>query len=395
MAHAIDTICIHAGHAANPTSAVTTPVFQTSTYAFDSPEGLSDANQAMAPVNFYGRYSSPNLAELGQLIAALEGGAAAQLVASGMAAASLVLLTHARTGAHMVAQRCVYPTVAKLFGEVLPRLGVDVTIVDQSDLDEVERAIRRDTCLVYVETPCNPTLALADLAAIAQLARAKTDRCVLVCDSTFATPFNQKPLALGFDLVLHSATKFLSGHSDAVAGVVVGRSASLVEALWPMYIALGAVLHAQEACLVLRGLRTFALRMRAHNANALRVAQFLETHAAVARVWYPGLASHPQHELALRQMQGGFGGMVAFDLKGGKAAGFRLLSAIKNTVLTLAVSLGGCHTLVTHPASTTAVLLTSEELQLSGILPGLVRLSVGIEDAGDLIADLARALASI
>lgn len=394
MSHAIDTICIHAGHAANPTTAVTTPVFQTSTYHFDSPESLSAANQATAPTNFYGRYSSPNLSELSQVVAALEGGAAAQLVASGMAASSLILLTHARVGAHMVAQRCVYPTVAKLFSEVLPRLGVEVTIVDQTDLSAVERAIRSDTCLLYVETPCNPTLALADLAAIAQLARSKADRCLLVCDSTFATPFNQKPLALGFDLVMHSATKYLAGHSDAVAGVVVGRTVELIEQLWPLYIALGAVLHAQEACLVLRGLRTFALRMRQHNANALRVAQFLEGHAAVARVWYPGLASHPQHELALRQMQGGFGGMVAFDLKGGKEAGFALLSAIKGTVLTLAVSLGGCHTLLTHPASTTAVLLSKEELELSGILPGLVRLSVGIEDAGDIIADLARALAA-
>jgi methionine-gamma-lyase len=392
--HRIDTIVVHAGADANPTSAVTTPVFQTSTYSFDSPEALSAANQAVSPINFYGRYSSPNLLEVELVIAKLEGAASARVVGSGMAASSLLLLTHAKAGGHMVAQRTVYPTVAHLFKEVLPRLGVEVTIVNQTDLGEFERAIRADTALVYVETPANPTLALTDLDGVAKLTRAQAPGAVCVCDSTFASPFNAKPLQHGFDYVMHSATKYLGGHSDLVAGVVAARSVELIDKLWPMYIALGAVLHPQEAFLLCRGIKTFGLRMRAHNANALKIAAFLETHAKVARVFYPGLPSHPQHDLARRQMPGGFGGMVAFDLRGGRDAGFRFLSAVKGT-LTLAVSLGGVHTLVTHPASTTAVHLSEDELHKSGILPGLVRLSVGTEDADDLLADLQRALDGI
>jgi cystathionine beta-lyase/cystathionine gamma-synthase len=388
----VDSICVHAGSQAHSaTSAICGPIFQSSTFAFATPAAISLANQTPGVSNFYGRYGTPNSDEAQLALTALElGGRAAQVVGSGMAAASLVVLAHAKAGVHMVVQRTVYPTVAKLFADVLPRFGVAVDVVDRADdIDAFRRALRPDTALLYVETPANPTLALTDLAALVPLA---PPNCVKVADSTFGTPFNQHPLALGFDYVIHSATKYLAGHSDVVAGAVVASSRELIDRLWPMHITLGAVLHPQEAFLLCRGLKTFALRMRQHNENALRVATFLETQrATVARVFYPGLPSHAQHELARRQMPSGCGGMVAFELVGGRDAGFRLLAAVRGT-LTLAVSLGGVHTLITHPASTTASYLSDEELARSGIAPGLVRLSVGIEDVRDIIADLQHAL---
>ena len=321
------------------------------------------------------------------MLALEPGGEAALVVASGMAAVSLVLLTFLRQGDHVVAQQTLYPTTTKLLARKLADFGITATLVDQTDTAAFAAAIQPNTRLIYVESPANPTLALTDLAAVAALGRAQG--VLTVADNTFATPYNQRPLALGIDLTLHSATKYLGGHSDVVAGVVMGRQAH-ISRLWQTHVLLGGVLHPFEAWLLQRGLQTFGLRMAAHNANGLAVARFLAGHPAVREVYYPGLASHPQHALARQQMPGGFGGMVCFDLVGGRPAGEALLRRLK--LISLAVSLGGTHSLITHPASTISAVQTAEEMAASGTRPGLVRLSVGLEDVDDIVADLAQGL---
>jgi methionine-gamma-lyase len=366
---------------------VAPPIYQSATYSFTDPADIAGAMVAQAHPQFYGRYASPNTKHVEAMVAGLEGAEAALAVASGMAAVSLVLLTFLRSGDHLVAQTALYPTTNKLITQKLPTLGISYTLVDQTDPAAFAAAVKPETRLIYVESPANPTLALTDLTAAAALARQRG--ILTVADNTFASPFNQRPLELGVDLVLHSATKYLGGHSDIVAGVVVGREA-LITRLWQQHTMLGAVLHPMEAWLLQRGLQTFPLRMALHNQNALAVAGFLERHPAVREVYYPGLASQPQYELACRQMPGGFGGMVCFDLRGGRDTGLALLKRLR--LIHLAVSLGGTHSLITHPASTVSVVQSEEAISASGVQPGLVRLSVGLEDAADLIADLRQAL---
>lgn len=345
---------------------------------------------AEANPQFYGRYATPNTKQVEAIVSRLEGGEAALAVASGMAAVSLVLLSFVAQGDHVVAQSTLYPTTHKLIGHKLAQMGVEATFVDQTDTAAFAEAIRPNTRLIYVESPANPTLNLTDLAQIVALGK---ERGILtVVDNTFATPYNQRPLEMGFDIVLHSATKYLGGHSDVVAGVVVCNEAHR-STLWHNHVMLGAVLHPMEAWLLQRGLQTFNVRMARHNENALQVARFLEQHPAVREVYYPGLESHPQHALAQEQMPGGYGGMVCFDLKGGREAGYRLLKALN--LITLAVSLGGTHSLITHPASTISAVQSEEEIAASGVMPGLVRLSVGLEESADLIADLDQALSGV
>ncbi len=381
------TEAIHSGDEANPSTAVVSPVYQSATYRFASPAAIAEAMQTEGHPQFYGRYANPNSKQVEATVARLEQGEAALAVASGMAAVTLVLLTFLKNGDHLVAQKTLYPTTYKLMAHKLAELGIAVTFVEQTDTAAFAQAIRPNTRLIYVESPANPTLTLTDLAGVAAIAR---ERSILtVADNTFATPYNQRPLTLGFDLVLHSATKYLAGHSDVVAGVVVGSQAHTGQ-LWQTHVLFGGVLHPQEAWLLERGLKTFPLRMAAHNANGLAVAEFLAGHTAVREVYYPGLPSHPQHDLARQQMSGGFGGMVCFDLKGGREAGYQLLQRLK--LVTLAVSLGGVHSLITHPASTISAVQSDAEIAASGVQPGLVRLSVGLEDVADIIADLAQAL---
>jgi cystathionine beta-lyase/cystathionine gamma-synthase len=378
---------IHDAAAHNPSPAIASPIYQSATFQFDSPEAITAAMQAEAHPQFYGRYATPNTKQVEATVAQLEGAEAAIAVASGMAAVTLVLFTFLQRGDHIVAQTSHYPTTSKLIQHKLPAMGVETTLVDQVDTDGIAAAIRPDTRMIYCESPANPTLSLTDLKAIGELARAHG--LLAVADNTFATPFNQRPLSLGINLVLHSATKFLGGHSDVVAGVVAG-SAAHVSRMWETHVMLGAVLHPMEAWLLQRGLQTFGLRMARHNENAMAVANFLAGHPAVATVYYPGLSSHPQHQLARRQMPGGFSGMITFDLKGGRQAGYDLLQRLR--LIALAVSLGGAHSLITHPASTLSLVQSDEEIVRSGVQPGLVRLSVGLEDAEDLIADLEQAL---
>lgn len=382
------TALIHGGAAHNPSSGVASPIYQSATFKFEDPAGIAAAMVAQAHPEFYGRYGTPNVKQVEAIIAQLEGGEGAVAVSSGMAAVSLVLHTFLQAGDHVVAQKTLYPTTHKLISHKLPTFGIEATLVEQTDTAAFAAAIRPNTRLIYVESPANPTLALTDLVAVAELAQSRG--ILTVIDNTFASPYNQQPLALGFDLVLHSATKYLAGHSDVVAGVVVGR-ADHIGRLWAEHVMMGGVLHPFEAWLLQRGLQTFGLRMARHNDNGLAVAQFLGQHPAVQTVYYPGLPNHPQHDLAKRQMVGGFGGMVCFDLRGGLPAGYNLLKKLQ--LITLAVSLGGTHSLITHPASTISQAMSSEEeIIASGVRPGLVRLSVGLEDAADLIADLEQAL---
>ncbi|MDT8304655.1 MAG: aminotransferase class I/II-fold pyridoxal phosphate-dependent enzyme [Anaerolineae bacterium] len=382
-----NTHLIHDGNRHNPSPAVASPIYQSATFQFDSPEAIAAAMVAEAHPQFYGRYGTPNTKQVEATVAGLEAAEAALAVASGMAAVSLVLLTFLQHGDHIIAQKTLYPTTSKLIHHKLPTLGIEATLVDQQDTAAFAAAIRPETRLIYMESPANPTLSLTDLGAVAAIAR--EHRLISVVDNTFATPYNQQPLTLGIDLVLHSATKYLGGHSDLVAGVVAGRTHH-VSRLWENHVMFGGVLHPMEAWLLQRGLQTFGLRMRRHNDNALTVARFLARHPAIATVYYPGLSSHSQHTLARQQMPGGFGGMITFDLKGGRQAGYQLLQRLQ--LITLAVSLGGTHSLITHPASTVSMVQSDEEIAQSGVQPGLVRLSVGLEDADDIVADLEQAL---
>jgi methionine-gamma-lyase len=384
----LQTTLIHAGDEHNPSTAVASPIYQSATFSFADPAEIAEAMVAEAHPQFYGRYATPNSHQVAATVAALEGGEAATPVASGMAAVSLILLGLLQSGDHVIAQKTLYPTTYKLIADKLPSLGIQSTLVDQTDVDAFAGAIRPNTRLIYLESPANPTLSLTDLTAVAAIARAHN--ALTVVDNTFATPYNQRPLALGCDIVLHSATKYLAGHSDVVAGVVVS-TAAIITQLWRQHIMFGAVLHPFEAWLLERGLKTFALRMAQHNANAQAVAEFLAGHTAVAEVYYPGLPHFPQSDLARRQMTGGFSGMVSFDLGGGRAAGYRLLQRIR--LIKQAVSLGGVHSLLTHPASTISAVQNETEISASGVQPGLVRMSVGLEDAADIMADLDQALA--
>ncbi len=374
---------------------VTPPIYQSSTYILPTPELGAEIAASWHPQRFYTRYGSRNVAQVEALVAELEGAESAVAVASGMAAIAAAILAHVRAGDHVVAQTAHYTAALSLFAEWLPRQGIEVTQVAQTDLDAFAQAIGPKTCLVYTETPTNPTMALTDLEAVSALARAQG--AIVVTDSTFASSFNQLPLTLGVDLVVHSATKYLNGHSDVTAGIVAGPR-KLIEPIWEYARVHGPVLHPMEAWLLGRGLKTYALRMRQHNQSGVLVAEALAKASGVARVHYPGLASHPQHELARRQMPGGFGGMLSFEVVGSTAEQRfkRAQMVLRNVRLcTSAVSLGGAETLITHPASMIFSHQSPEQLAAAGVEPGLLRLSVGLEHHQDIVDDLTSALSGI
>ncbi len=383
----LQTRMIHGARADNPTPAVTPPIYQTSTYLLATPEEGAVLASSTAPAMFYGRDGSPNTKQVEALLADLEGSEAALAVGSGMAAITLAVTSNVRAGDHVVAQHTHYTSALTLLRQTLPGYGVEVTLVDQRDPAAFAAAMRPNTKVVYTESPTNPTMDLTDLAATARIAHA--GGALAITDNTFASAYNQRPLDLGYDLVVHSATKYLNGHADVMAGVICS-SRERIAAAWDQMIVYGPVLQPFEAWLLRRGLQTYPMRMAIHNRNGLAVAQFLETHPAVARVYYPGLPSHPQHELARQQMPGGFGGMLAFELQGGYEAAYRAIG--RTRVCLLAVSLGGIETLITHPASMIHTHQTDDERATAGISPGLIRLSVGVEDVTDIIADLDQAL---
>ncbi|MGH8638066.1 MAG: trans-sulfuration enzyme family protein [Burkholderiales bacterium] len=380
------TLLVHADADIDPDSSIAPPIYPSVTYRADSADEFrAMATEARHP-RFYARYGSPTHARVEKLVSELEGAEAALVFASGMAAISSAVLSQLEAGDHVVAQRSHYMGTTQLVGSVLARFGVESTIVEQTDTGAFESALRPETRLVLLESPSNPLLQLTDLAAVAAIARRRG--IPTLADNTFATPINQRPLALGVDLVVHSATKFLGGHHDLLAGVVAGSRAA-VERAWEMSIVLGGNLGAFEAWLLLRGLRTLGIRVERQNASAQAVAEFLERHPAVASVHYPGLPSHPQHALARSQMRG-YGGVLSVVLREGAAAAQRFMQHTK--LFAQAVSLGGIESLAMHAATTWSGTLGEEQMRASGVDPGLVRLSVGLEDASDLIADLDQAL---
>jgi cystathionine beta-lyase/cystathionine gamma-synthase len=383
----MQTRLIHSPQIANDTTAVSPPIFQTSTYLVRTPEEGAELAEQIAPAMFYTRYGSPNTKQVEVLLADLEGSEAALAIGSGMAAIATAILANVRMGDHVIAQHTHYTATMSLLAHTLPGYGIEVTQVDQRDPEAFAQAVRPNTKIVYTESPTNPTMDLTDLRATAEIAHAAG--ALAITDNTFASPYNQRPLELGYDLVVHSATKYLNGHADVTAGAIIG-SKVLIDSGWEYARVHGPVLHPFEAWLLRRGLQTFGLRMAAHNSNALAVAQFLEGHPAVKRVFYPGLMSHPQHELAYHQMVGGFGGMLSFEMKGGYDAAYQVVS--KTTLCVLAVSLGGVETLIAHPASMIHTRQTDEERRTAGISPGLLRLSVGVENVEDIVEDLEQAL---
>ena len=374
-------------------SAIVPPIVYSATFAAADAQDFAEMASQPRHSRYYTRYGNPLHEQVAAQIVALEGGTAgahdALVTASGMGAISLVLLGLLKAGEHVIAQTNHYMGSAKHFSELLPRFGVRCSLVDQTDLGAWERAFEPATRLVMTETPVNPTCALTDLVAVAALARARG--ALSVCDNTFASPINQQPLALGIDVVVHSATKYLGGHHDITAGAVLARK-DLIDELWQTQICLGATLSPMDAWLLLRGMRTLALRVRQHNASALALARWLEQQPQVERVFHPGLASHPQHALAKAQMQG-FGGVMNIAIKGGYNAASRFVHALK--LPRQAVSLGGVESLVVHAAAMWAGTMNDAQMGVAGIAPNGVRLSVGIEGVEDLQADLAQALAAV
>ena len=383
----ISTKVVHAGeHPDDATGAIIPPIYQTSTFAFKSAEHGARLFSGDEVGYVYTRLSNPTTRVLEEKLAFLEGGEDALVTASGMAAVSTVASSILRQGDHLVSARVVYSATYALFEEIVPRMGVSVSFVDGSSLRELRAEVRQNTKMIFIETPGNPTLDIIDIGAVAEVAREVG--AVLVVDNTFATFYNQRPLELGADAVIHSATKYIGGHSDVVAGAIVG-SKDLVAAARGILKLVGACLGPFDAWLLIRGLKTLSLRVARQNETAQKVAEFLQRRPEVVRVFYPGLADHPGHDIARRQMSG-FGGVLSFELKGGVEAGRQLMNSVQ--LCTLAVSLGGVETLIEHPASMTHAKVPRAAREKAGITDGLVRLAVGVEDAEDIIEDLAQAL---
>ncbi len=375
------TRAIHTGQEPDAeTGAVTVPIYATSTYV-QQEIGKHKGYE-------YARVSNPTRDRLEKNLASLEGGVASRVFASGMAGIN-ALCTMYRSGDHVVCGDNLYGGVPRLFNQVLAGYGFEFTYVDTSDARNVERAIRKSTRMVYVETPTNPLMAISDLAAISKICRSKN--VDLVVDNTFMSPYFQQPIALGADMVVHSTTKFLNGHSDGLGGVVVCTKPEQSEQLGFVQKAAGAILSPFECWLVLRGVKTLAVRMEQHDRSGRAVAEFLSKHKKVKKVFYPGLADHPQHALAKTQMSG-FGSMITFET-GSLANANKMLRKVE--VCSLGESLGGVETLISHPATMTHAALGEEGRKAIGITDGMVRISVGIEDIDDLIADLDQALAAI
>ncbi len=384
-----ETRAIHADKYVGETASLAPPIFQTSTFVSHSAEEFMEMATEPQHPRFYARYGNPTHEHVQAVIAALEGGEKALLTGSGMGAMSTMAFALLEAGAHVVAQKVHYGGTIGLFEKLMSKYGVETTFVDQTDVGAFEAAIRPNTKLIMVETPTNPLMLLTDIQAVAALA--KTRGIVTIADNTFATPINQRPLDYGIDLVYHSATKYLGGHHDLIAGVIVG-SAEMIERVWRTSLTIGAALNAFDSWLLLRGLRTLRLRVEKHNENALIIARALAGHPKVKTVYYPGLEDHPQYELAKAQMAG-FTGMLSFELHGGYAVAGEFLSKLQ--LIDCAASLGGIHTIAVQPAAMLAATLTEEQFLERGVPPNLIRLSVGIEHPDDLQRDLFQALDQI
>jgi len=397
----IETLCIHGGHSADAHRAHLTPLYASSTYTFDSVEQGVDIFLGKEPGYIYGRFGNPTITETEQKIALLEAFGLkdangeelklyAILHASGMAAITTMLLSNLKSGDKIITHPSLYGGTQEMIDKVLPGLGIGTIIVDMHNEDEVCSAIAadRNIKMMYLETPANPTLQCVDLKKLSAIG--KENNLIVCADNTFCTPLLQQPFAYDVDFVIHSTTKFLNGHGTAIGGILLGRDADRMNTdVKKMHRLLGANSNAFDAFLLTNGLRTLSLRMERHCSNAMKVAQFLSTHPKIETVNYPGLPTHPHHAIAKSQMKD-FGSLMSIELKGGFAAAASFMNKLK--VCTNAVSLGTCDTLVSHPASTTHVGVSPELRRSSGISDGLIRMSIGLETATDIIADLEQAL---
>ena len=390
--YGLGTTAIHAGTLKNLYGTLAMPIYQTSTFIFDSAEQGGRRFALEEAGYIYTRLGNPTTTVLENKIAALEEGEAAVATSSGMGAISSTLWTVLKAGDHVVTDKTLYGCTFALMCHGLTRFGIEVTFVDTSNLDEVKNAMKKNTRVVYLETPANPNLKIVDLEALSKLAHTNPNTLVIV-DNTFATPYMQKPLKLGADIVVHSVTKYINGHGDVIAGLVITNK-ELADQI--RFVGLkdmtGAVLGPQDAYYIIRGMKTFEIRMERHCKNAKKVVEFLNKHPKIEKVYYPGLETHPGHEIAKKQMKD-FGAMISFELKGGFEAGKTLLNNLK--LCSLAVSLGDTETLIQHPASMTHSPYTKEEREAAGITDGLVRLSVGLENVEDIIEDLEQGLEKI
>ena len=385
----LGTTAIHAGTLKNLYGTLAMPIYQTSTFIFDSAEQGGRRFALEEAGYIYTRLGNPTTTVLENKIAALEEGEAAVATSSGMGAISSTLWTVLKAGDHIVTDKTLYGCTFALMNHGLTKFGVEVTFVDTSNLDEVKKAMKKNTRVVYLETPANPNLKIVDLEALSKIAHTNPNTLVIV-DNTFATPYMQKPLKLGADIVVHSVTKYINGHGDVIAGLVITNK-ELADQI--RFVGLkdmtGAVIGPQEAYYIIRGMKTFEIRMERHCKNARAVVDFLNKHPKIEKVYYPGLETHPGYEIAKKQMKD-FGAMISFELKGGFEAGKALLNNL--SLCSLAVSLGDTETLIQHPASMTHSPYTKEEREAAGITDGLVRLSVGLENVEDIIADLEQGL---
>ncbi len=381
------TLACRAGYAPTAEMEHSEAIFATSSFCFNSAQEAAERFAAGAEYNVYSRYSNPTVRAFEQRLAALEGGEAAIAMASGMGAILAACLGLLSSSDHIVCSHSVFGTTLGLFQQFLPRFGISTTFVAQTDVDAWASAITPRTRVLFLETPSNPLTELADLSALAELAH--QHGCLLIVDNCFCTPALQRPLAYGADVVIHSATKYLDGQGRCIGGAIVANAALVEEKFFPVLRVAGPSMSPFNAWVFHKGLETLELRMREHSRNADAIAQWLTANDAVPRVFYPGLTSHPQHELAQRQ-QSGFGGVLAFELGGGRAAAWALIDALE--LFSITGNLGDTRSIVTHPATTTHARLSETEKNRIGISEGLIRLSVGLESSRDLIADLEQAL---
>jgi len=387
---AFETRAVRAGQQRTHEGEHAEAIFLTSSYVFANAAEAAARFSGEQPGNIYSRFTNPTVRTFEQRLATLEGGTCCVATASGMAAILSTCAGLLKSGDHIVSSRSIFGTTTVLFTTYLAKFGVETTFVPLADLDAWEAAIRPETRLLFVETPSNPLTELADIRRLAELAH--TRGCLLAVDNCFCTPALQRPLELGADIVIHSATKYLDGQGRCIGGAVVGDTERVGKDVYGFLRTAGPTMSPFNAWVFLKGLETLTLRMKAHSDSALELARWLEQQPAVARVYHPGLESHPQHELAIRQQQG-FGGIVSFELKGGKESAWAVIDATR--VFSITANLGDAKSTITHPATTTHGRLTPEQRAAAGISDGLIRLAVGLESVADLQADLARGLAAV
>ena len=385
-----NSLLIHGGMGKDPMGSATVPIYQTSTFAFENVDEGARCFAGESKGYMYTRIGNPTISALERQIAILEGGFGGVAVSSGMAAVSTIYMAFLKSGDHIVSTDAVYGPSRGIMETYFKKFGVESTYVNTGNLDAIRQAIKPNTKMLFIETPTNPTMEISDLKACCDIAH--QHNLIVVVDNTFCSPYLQRPIEFGADVVFHSMTKFINGHADIVAGIIITKNEELYKIVRPTMVGMGCNMDPHQAYMVIRGVKTLSIRMDRSQENAMKVAEYLENHPKVEWVKYPGLKSHPQFELAKKQMDGP-GAMISFGLKGGLTAGKVVMDNVKLAML--AVSLGGIETLIQHPASMTHSKMSKENREKAGITDGLVRFSVGIEDLKDIIADLEQALAKI